>query len=319
MKYTTLTNTDLKISQICLGTGSYGSAIPETDAFGLYDAYVEHGGNVIDTARVYADWLPNGANASERTLGNWLQARGNRTDIIISTKGGHPDLKTMHISRLSRAEITVDVETSLKYLQTDVIDLYWLHRDDPNIPVGDILGVLNDLVQAGKLRYLGCSNWTIDRIRAANEYAAAHDLAGFVANQPLWSLAVPNLDQIADKTTVALDTEGLAFHRETGLAALPYTAQARGYFTKRAEKRRTAKDQQQYDNPTNDARFKRVLELADHYETSVTAIGLAYLYSQSFPVSPIIGPRNLEQLDDCLLDVDLTLTPAEVASLEIAG
>ncbi|MAS38131.1 MAG: hypothetical protein CL610_29310 [Anaerolineaceae bacterium] len=315
MRYITIPDTTLTISQVCLGTGSMGSGLSETDSFALLDAFVEAGGNCIDSARVYASWLPDGANASERTIGNWLQNSGLRDKIVISTKGAHPDLKTMHLSRVTPGDIAHDIHESRHYLQTDYIDLYWLHRDDPSVPVSEIMDALNEHIKNGDIRFIGCSNWTIPRIEAANAYAAQNGLNGFAANQPLWSLAAPNVDAISDKTLVLMDAAGLEFHRRSHMAVMPYTSQARGYFAKVAADTLKETDRKQYDSATNRARYRRAQALADQYGVSITAIALSYLMSQPFPAAPIIGPKTLDQLQDCLQDIDLRLTPAEVASL----
>jgi aryl-alcohol dehydrogenase-like predicted oxidoreductase len=311
-----LPGTDLTVSPLCLGTGSFGSDTPEAEAFALLDAFAAAGGRFVDTARIYAAWLPHGANASERTLGAWLRRSGRRAQMVVATKGAHPDLATMHRSRLAPDDLAQDIDASLHYLQIDTIDLYWLHRDDPAVPVGEIIDALNTHIQAGRLRYLGCSNWTAERIRAANAYAQARGLAGFVANQPMWSLAEPNRAAIADKTLVIMDAADRAFHAETGMAVVPYTSQARGYFTKLERGTLRDADIKQYDSPLNRARFRRAQELAARHGTSVTAAALSYLMSQPFPVIPIIGPKSLAQLNDCLQFADWRLTADERAYLE---
>lgn len=311
----TIPGTDLQVSPVCLGSVPFGTTLKQADAFAMLEAFVERGGNFVDTARVYADWIPGGENASEKTIGAWLQSSGLRDQIVLATKGAHPDLKTMHVSRLSPENIAADVATSLGYLQTDRIDLYWLHRDDTAVPVGEIVDALNHQAGAGKIRYFGGSNWTVARIRAANDYAQAHGLAGFVANQPMWSLAAPNLERISDKTLVIMGEDDVAFHRDTGMTVIPYTAQAKGYFTKLAENRLKDSDMRTYDNPANRVRFQRVQELAVKHGVTVTAIALSYLTSQPFPVVPIIGPRNLGQLVDSVQHIALRLNAEEVAYL----
>jgi aryl-alcohol dehydrogenase-like predicted oxidoreductase len=311
-------NTDLRVSALCLGTGSFGSDVPRDAAFELMDAYFEAGGNVLDTARVYADWLPGGANASERTLGEWLKQRGLRDQVYVSTKGAHPALATMHIPRMSPQEISYDISQSLHYLQTDRIDLYWLHRDAPDVPVSEIIDALNIHIRAGQIRCIGCSNWTAQRIREANDYAQGHNLAGFVANQPLWSLAAPNPGAISDKTLVLMGEDDLRFHHETGMAVMPYTSQAKGYFAKLESGSLKESDKRQYDSPLNRQRCQRAAELAARHGVSITTISLSYLTSQPFPTVPIIGPKTMAQLEDCLTNADLRLSPEELAYLENA-
>ena len=234
MRRVQITATDLNVSPISLGTVEFGAGIPEAQAFGLLDAFVAEGGNFIDSALIYSDWQPGPKGSAEKTLGRWLKQRGNRDQIVLATKGAHPELKTMHVGRLAPEDIQGDVEKSLANLQTDVIDLYWLHRDDVKRPVSEIIDTLQALVDAGKIRYYGCSNWRIERIAEARDYAARRGILGFAANQPMWSLAQADFTKVGDQTTVALDDAGRDFHQRTRMPVIPYTAQAHGFFAKMA-------------------------------------------------------------------------------------
>ncbi len=159
MLYAAIPNTTLAPSVLCFGTTMIGSTVDKAGSFQLLDAFVEAGGTFVDTAKVYADWLPGERSISEKTIGEWLRRSGKRSQVVLATKGAHPDLSAMQTGRLSRAEIIADLDASLRHLQTDVIDLYWLHRDDAEQPVADILATLESQVRAGKIRYYGCSNW----------------------------------------------------------------------------------------------------------------------------------------------------------------
>ena len=315
MRITPIPGTDLKPSAICLGTGGMGSTIDRDNSFAMLDAFVARGGNFLDTAKVYADWLPIERSSSERTLGRWLKARGNRDKIVVGTKGAHPDLATMHIPRMSAQDIASDIEASLEHLQTDYIDLYWLHRDDPSRPAGEIIESLNEHVKTGKIRYLGCSNWRAERIQAAQEYAAAHGLLGFAGDQPMWSLAAIDPSGIADKTLVMMDDGQRAFHVRTGLAAIPYSSQANGLFNKLAQGR-PAPTSPMYRASENERRLQRIKQLTAESGLSITQIVLGYLMSQPFATIPIVGCRNLDQLSDSLSAGNVTLTPAQVQFLE---
>ncbi len=319
MNYVTLPHTDLRVSTICLGTGDMGAKIDRKTSFQMLDRFVVQGGAFLDTANVYSDWIPGTKSTSEKTIGAWLRRSGRRDRVILGTKGGHPNLDTMHISRLSRREIVHDLEQSLGHLQTDVIDLYWLHRDDPRRPVGEILDVLNDQVKTGKIRYFGCSNWSVARIRAAQDYARQHGLHGFVADQMLWNLAVIDANAIQDKTIVLMDDELKRFHLESGMAAVPFSSQANGLFQKMAQgtdhQMRPAQ-QAMYGLPENRARGQRALELAAALSTNVTGIVLGYLQAQPFVTVPIVGCRSPEQLDDSLAAGDMRLTTEQAAYLE---
>jgi aryl-alcohol dehydrogenase-like predicted oxidoreductase len=321
MRYVVIPNTALRVSQICLGSTDIGSVIPTAESFALLDEFIALGGNFIDTALVYADWIPGPRSTSEKAIGQWLKARGLRNQITIATKGGHPQLSTMHISRLSHAEITHDLAESLDHLQTDTIDLYWLHRDDPTIPVGEIVDILNEQVAAGKIRYFGASNWSIARIQAAIKYAARSGKQAFVANQPLWSLAAPNMDVHPDQTLVAMDQAGLEYHRRTGMAVIPYSSQAHGFFSKLAASGRAGVSQTDltiFDNETNWKRLECIRELAHRYEVPINDIVLAYLISQPFPTIPIVGSKRIDQLHSSIKALDLTLTPGDLVFLETA-
>ncbi len=196
MRYKQLPQTDLSPSVLALGTGPFGTGIDSSTAFHFLDTFFEHGGTFIDTAHVYGAWVPGGLGLSERLIGQWLKARNIREHIMVSTKGAHPSLSSMHISRLSPQEIVTDLEESLRFLQTDTIDLYWLHRDDSTQPVAVFLETLEEQVRKGNIRSFGCSNWRVQRLEEARQYATDHGITGFVGNQVMWSFAIPNLDAL---------------------------------------------------------------------------------------------------------------------------
>lgn len=316
MRTTQIPQTDLSPSAICLGSSNFGNGIAPADAYALLDAYVGGGGNFIDTAAVYANWLPGEKNSSEKTIGRWLARNGQRARFVLATKGAHPDLATMQISRMSPAEIVDDLNTSLRNLQTDWLDLYWLHRDDTERPVAEIIDTLHSQVVAGKIRYFGCSNWRVERIAAAQEYAAQRGITGFVANQMRWSLAEIEPVSVGDPTTVAMDEETLAYHRRTGLAAIPYSSQAGGYFQKLAEGREIRQNQQKsYGTIENRSRAARLQSLSQETGYSISQLVLGYLINQPFPTIPIVGCRTVAQVEDSMRASDVRLTSEQVAWL----
>jgi len=308
--------TDLTVFPICLGTVVLGSEMSLADSFRLLDAYRAAGGNFIDTARVYANWLPGERSTSEKAIGAWLRARGGRDPLVLSTKGGHPDLASMQVGRLSPDEIVDDLEASLSHLGVDTIDLYWLHRDDPARPVAEMLETLAAQVRLGKIRYYACSNWKTGRIREAQAYALGHGLPGFAANQMLWSLAAVEPEHFSDPTIAHMDESMHAFHRESGLAAIPFTAQAGGLFNKLADGRRTLETAGPYNTPRNLQRLERIRALAQQTGLSISQIVLGYLTAQPFVTVPIIGPKSLAQLADSLTAVAVRLSPEQVLFLE---
>jgi aryl-alcohol dehydrogenase-like predicted oxidoreductase len=305
----------LRVTNIALGTVRFGTAIPQDEAFRIMDRYVEEGGNIIDSAHVYAAWLPGGKGASERTIGAWLRKTG-ATGVIVSTKGGHPDLDSMDTPRLTDADVRADLEESL-----DRLGLYWLHRDDPAMPVPEIVDFLNELMSKGLVRAVGASNWAPSRIEEARVYAARRGLTAFCASQVNFSLATPN--QGFDRAgTLALDAEARAYHEGTGLPVAAYTSQAKGFFAgkyDRSMERPHSSSPNVGDSFFNDMNFdrlERVEELAAELGIDGNEVALAYLFSLRFAICAIVGPRNAEQIAASCRASDVVLTPAQVLYLE---
>jgi len=318
MKRTNIAGTELDSSSISLGGVALGSKLDEEQSFRLMDAYVDQGGNMVDTAQVYANWLPIEPSASERVIGKWMKLRGNRGRLIVTTKGAHPELAAMHLSRLSREEIASDIEGSLQRLQVDCIDLYWLHRDDPAKDVGEIIESLNEQAKAGNIRYFGCSNWSAARIREAQEYAAGRGLQGFAANQMMWSLAEVDRSKQGDPTLVFMNEEAMRLHAETNLTAIPYSSQAQGIFSKLAAGALSFDDEKlhaMYRTDGNRRRLARIKQLAAERSLTITQVVLGYLLSQPFPTIPIVGCYTLEQLQECVEADEVRFTEEELSFL----
>ncbi len=299
MHYRIIPGTDLNASVISFGGNSLSEVNAHSFAYSQLDIYTEMGGNFVDTANIYGRWLDPGLNHSEIYIGNWMTARRNRHQLVLATKGAHPAWEDMTVPRLRRDDVAVDLHQSLSALQTDYIDLYYLHRDDERVSVEEILSYLNDFVKAGKIRYFGCSNWKPDRIREANAVAKAHGWQGFAANQLMWSLAEASPAGFADPTMVAMDTACLGLHRESGLAAVAYSSQANGYFDKLATlgKDKISPDLRKlYDSPKNDRRYERLRKIAGELRLPLNEVVLGYLLAQPVPTYAVIGPRNAEQL-----------------------
>lgn len=313
----TLPGLQTKVSTIALGTAAFGSLVAPEDAFAMLDTFVDAGGTLIDTAHVYADWLGGARHLSEKTLGLWLRRRGKSDDVVIATKGAHPDLATPLVPRLSPAEIVHDLDESLQCLGVDRIDLYYLHRDDPARPVAEIMEVLGRQVQLGKIAAIGCSNWQVARIAEAQAHARAAGLPEFVASQAFWSMATANPGAFASDHAL-IDAAALQFYAAHAMPVVAYTSQARGFFSKAAAggvdglkpELRAA-----FENAENLARLQRAKVLALELGVTVSAITLAYLTSQTVTAIPVIGPMSMAQLQDSLGAADLTLTAGQVGLL----
>lgn len=320
MKKTRIKGTDLTASRICLGTADYGGGLDKQTSFRLLDLYRDRGGNFIDTAHVYSNWLPGPTGRSEKTLGEWMKSRNCRNEIILATKGAHPPLQDMSISRMTKHEVRKDVEESLEHLQLDTIDLYYLHRDDPGVPAGEILGWLEEFRQAGLIRYSACSNWSVSRMKEAAREAERFGIRGFVASEVLWSLAEVNPGAMGDPTTVAMDPEGRAYHQFTGMPVAPFTSQAHGILSKWLSGAPVTEGlTRTYDNPKNRLRAARVAEMAAESGTTPAAIALAWFWGQPFPVFPIVGCRTQEQLVESLSADDVKMTNEQANWLEGCG
>ena len=305
MKRHLLPGTDLRLSTFSCGLGDL-FALPQEKSDALLDAYVELGGNFFDTAHMYSHWLPGGNGISEIGIGDYVRRRGLK-NAVIATKGGGPSgwhyRKTAE--HLSPGRIAADIDDSLARLEVDTIALYYLHRDDPKRPPAELIETLNAEIRLGRIRHIAASNWPVQRIAEANEYARTRGLQPFVLSQPRWSLA-------AHKSSPGLNPDDqLAWHRATGFPVAPYSATAWGFFDGAPPR-----DDDPYDSPENLQRRQRVQKLAQQYGVTPTEIALAWLLHQPFPVFPILGTRNPARLRESVRAEDIRLAPAEVKWLE---
>jgi aryl-alcohol dehydrogenase-like predicted oxidoreductase len=313
-----LNDTTLCVSQLCLGTNDFGSKLGASQAEALLDEFAALGGNFIDTAHSYGDWSPFAPRAaSERVIGQWL-SRQRRADFVIATKGCEPDSRARagkRVSRLTPADLAADIRESLECLKLDAIDLYWLHRDDPSQPVEPIIDALIEHQHAGRIRYFGCSNWSVQRIRKAQSHAASLSHPGFSACQPMWGLAKPNESALPQIFLCTHYDEGFRTLHEQGMPMIAYTAQSRGFFTKLAEGRVSRSLGELFLNPLNLQRFERVQGLAAHHGVTPNTIALSYLTSQPLTTVPIIACRTPQQLRTSVSACELRLSETELELL----
>ena len=293
-----LPGTDLSPLPLALGIATIGVSNSEAEGKRLLDCFVDRGGSLIDTARIYSDWIPGELHRSERILGDWLAASGKRDDVIVSTKGGHY-LFEERTPRLSPTELEDDLIGSLQSLRISTIDLYWLHRDDESRPVASIMDTLNRFKEQGMIRYYGASNWSVERIEEANSYATSRGYGGFVASQIEWNLGTFHRKPRGDDTMRHTNPQVIDFHRRTGLPAIPYSAQASGYFSKMASATEAAAASP-YHSPGNQRLYQLLTVAAQELNISISHIVLAYLWSHPFPVIPNVGCRTEAQLIDSM-------------------
>jgi len=314
-----LKGTELAVSPIALGTTSFSSPLDDGQSGKLMDDFIASGGNFFDTANCYGRWLSDGLPHCEMALGRLVKARNNRHDIIISSKGAHPIFNTMHIPRMSEKEVLFDLEDSLKNMQTEYIDLYFLHRDDPSKDVSEIMTMLNKFIKSGKIRYIGCSNWSAERISAANEFCAKENLQPFVVDQNLMNLAKVNPETLTGSFQTYSDEKTIELYNG-GLTAMPYSSQAGGLFTKMCqadfmENNKYKHLRHSYLNDETLKRSERVNEFAEKNGYEPTQIALAWLINQSFTCIPIVGSNTPERLDDAVKATEIKFTKDEIIYL----
>lgn len=304
MRYATIPGIDKPSSVLVIGSIFEGSIFSKPHFFVMFDEFFARGGNCIDTALIY------GSGTSEKILGEWVNSRGIRKQVILGSKGAHtpwctPDFLSKH------------VQQSLENLKTDYLDIYMLHRDNPDIPAGEFIDVLNRHKKAGHINLLGASNWTIGRIEKANEYAKSKGLAGFTVLSNNFSLA-RMVKPVWGGCISSSDKSSIEWFKKTGMVLLAWSSQARGFFAAGAPDNLSDKSLADcWYSEDNFKRLERTKKLAKKYKCQPTTIALAYVLYQPFRVFPIIGPRTLSELHSSFEALDINLTPEEVKYLNL--
>ncbi|MEF3303904.1 aldo/keto reductase [Paenibacillus sp. GYB003] len=309
MDYISIPGLDKRCSQLMMGTDYYKPELLDTVGE-LLDAYVAIGGNAVDSAYIY------GGGNSEKTIGLWMESRRNRADMIVLTKGAHHNANG---PRVNKQAIDEELAVSLERLRTDYVDLYALHRDDPNVHVGPIVEALNEHIEAGRIRAIGVSNWTTSRIQEANDYAAAHGLVGFTFSSPNLSLAKPNEPYWAG--CVSADAEDCAWHEKKQFPLLSWSSQARGFFTGlfTPDVRDNADLVRVFYSDANWERYRRAEQLGKERGASTIQIALAYVLNQPFPTCALIGPKNADELHSCHDATRIKLSAEELGWLDLSA
>lgn len=307
-----LGSSDLEVFPLALGGNVFGWTADRDSSFAVLDAYTAAGGNFLDTADSYSAWVDgNSGGESETVIGRWLASRGNRGDVVLATKvSQHPEYPG-----LSAANIKAAADASLRRLGTDHIDLYYTHFDKPEVPVEEIIGALDELVKAGKVRHIAASNISAERLAESLAFSDREGLARYVALQPHYNL-------------VSRDTyegESRDHAERAGLAAVPYYALASGFLTGKYRPGAAV------DSPRaggaakhlETERGRRVLttldEIAEAHDAPVATVALAWLAAQPTVAAPIASARTVEQLPALLGVAELSLTEGEIGRLTEAS
>ncbi len=315
MKYGNLPRVSKPVSRLIQGVGRARS-LGETEGFALLDSFLDKGCTVFDTARVYGQ--------TDHFLGSWIADRGIRDRVVILGKGAH---HAGTRQRVTPQDILEDLDTSLRELGTDFIDLYVLHRDDPTQPVGPIMETLAAQAASGKIGAYGGSNWTPERLVEANAYASAHDLPPFVLTNPNYSLAV----QVEEPWENCVCISGPAgasarqAYRDLKMPVFCWSSLAAGFLSGRIT--RQNKDEMAsrfnelvarcYYSDDNFKRLDRAEHLAKTYGATVPQIALAFLLAQGLDLYALVGCANADELQANIDAFEISLSPSQVRWLDL--
>jgi aryl-alcohol dehydrogenase-like predicted oxidoreductase len=297
-KMITIPRTDLTVYPLCLGGNVFGWSADAEESFAILDAYFEAGGNFIDTADVYSEWIEgNTGGDSETIIGNWMKSRGNRSKMVIATKVA----KFSKRPGLSADNIRSAAKDSLHRLQTDYIDLYYAHEDDETVTLEETNQAFNELVTDGKVRYLGASNFNGTRLKESIEFSAANNLTQYAAIQNHYNLLERN----------EYETEMAPVLTKLGITCLPFFGLARGFLSGKYKAGVTvdsvrAGGVKDYQNEVGWKVIAQLEEIALVHEASVGAVALAWLRSQETVSVPIASARTVAQLTQIMAVVELS-------------
>jgi aryl-alcohol dehydrogenase-like predicted oxidoreductase len=307
--------TGLSVSELCLGTMTMGWQNDERESHRILDRAFDAGINFIDTADVYSSWVPgNPGGVAERILSTWLKTKP-RHQIVLATKVRGRMWEGADGEGLSRAHILRACDDSLQRLKIDYIDLYQCHAPDPETPIGETVDALAELVAAGKVRFLGVSNFNGEQTRAANDYAATHQRPAFISTQPKYNLIC----------RAAFETSVEPYCEQTGMAVIPYSPLEGGLLTGKYKPQAPLPENSRH-TLNGRAEIKltpqvvKVLEvlaaLAKARGETMTQTALAWMLSKPVITSPIIGATSLSQLEDSLGAAGKRLSREEMTRLD---
>ena len=302
MTYGRVEGVDKPISRLVMG-GDNQPNLPHASI--MFDDFYERGGTCFDVAWVY------GRGEREKLLGHWIHNRGIREELVIITKGAHQPLNYPE-------HVTPQLMESLERLRTDFVDIYFLHRDNLNVPVAEFVDVLNEQFDAGRIRCFGGSNWTLQRVEEANAYARANGLREFSVISNNLSLA-QMVDPVWANCLSVSDTESRAWLEEHQMPVFPWSSQARGFFTDRAVPGKPAEPELRrcWYSEENFLRRERAETLAQEKGVELINIALAYVLYQPFPTFPLIGPRQLSETRSSMGALSIELSENEMRFLSL--
>ena len=300
----TLPKTNLAVYPLCLGGNVFGFSADAKNSEIVLDYYFDNGGNFIDTADMYSQWAPGHVGGeSETIIGNWMKRRGNRKEMIIATKVSKLDTRP----GLKSANIIAACDDSLRRLQTDCIDLYYAHQDDPETPIEETLSTFDSLIKSGKVRYIAASNFTAARLQESLDISKTNNLASYVACQDQYNLMDRDYEKTLRNTV-----------EKNGLSEIPFYGLARGFLSGKyrpgvtVESVRATGVANSYANERGWAMLEKLDQIANERHTSVSSIALAWLRQQKTVSAPIASATKLEQIKELMPIIELDARDLEL-------
>ncbi|MBI4180225.1 aldo/keto reductase [bacterium] len=315
MKLTTLGGTGLKVSPICLGTMQFGWYVDERAAFSMMDFFVDAGGNFLDTADMYSNWAPgNPGGVSEQIIGRWLKSRKNRNRMVIATKCRGKMWEGKDGEGLSRSHILRACDDSLRRLGVDVIDVYQAHWDDDVVPQEETMAAFDRLVKDGKVRAIGISNFSADRLASALDAADRQDGALYQTNQAQYNLVYR---EDYEKATRAVC-------QSRNIACIPYSPLGGGLLTGKFHRKDNPDTHRtdyikRYTSDKADRAVRRLIELADDAGVAPLQLALRWIMAQPTVVSPIVGASTNAQLGEILDSLKADIPEGMIGELTAAS
>ena len=315
MEYRRLGRTGVMVSELCLGAMTFGRELDEAETKRMFDAFIDAGGNFIDTADVYSRWIPgNPGGVSEEIIGRWLKQRGNRYEYVIATKGHGRMWEGPNGEGLSRIHLIKAAEDSLRRLGVDYIDLYQTHWPRSDVPQEETMRVLDDLVRDGKVRYIGCSNEPAWRLCKSLWISEREHFTRFISLQPPYSLV----------RRAGFERENEALCLDQGIGVIPYSPLQAGFLT--GKYRRDTQpdsvrsgDVRKYLTERNFALIDLLEQLGSGRGATVTQSALDWMLQRPAITAPIIGANSIEPLQDILGTHEVRLEPEEVEQIVSAS
>jgi aryl-alcohol dehydrogenase-like predicted oxidoreductase len=293
-----LANTDLTVYPLCLGGNVFGYSADKENSEAVLSFYADNGGNFIDTADMYSQWAPGHIGGeSETIIGDWMAKRGNRQKMIIATKVSKLDTRP----GLKAANIRAACDESLKRLKSDYIDMYYAHQDDLDTPIEESLGAFDELIKAGKVRYIAASNFTPERLQESLDISKANGLSSYIASQDQYNL----LDREYEKGLMPTI-------EKNNLSQIPFYGLARGFLTGKyrpgvsVESVRASGVASNYANERGWNLLSKLDQVTKDKKTTVAAISLAWLRAQPTVATPIASATKLEQIKEIMPIVELS-------------